>query len=215
MLFASSPLVILPTYNPTRSLGATVEGLSHYVIIDNGSTDLSGFVGVSNIEKNSFGPTYEIGGLLHAYEHHPAERYLLIHDSIEIRDMRIVEDPAALFGKDDGVYALSAITPSWFGLKQVNYDWIHARFPEFNRLDFGSFSGIQYNAFSATREQIGLLIKHGYLTPERLPRDKVGSQSWERVLGAAFKQLGVPVHFLTGTSDTDNPYFKKEFLDRQ
>ncbi len=210
-----SLLVILPTHNPTGTLRAIVAGLSRYLVVDNGSTDLTGFTGVKNVEKNSFGPTYEIGALLHAYEHHPVERYLLIHDSIEIRDKRIVEDPTALFGKDDGVYALSAITPSWFGLKQVNYDWIHATFPEFNRLDFGSFSGIQYNAFSATRDQIGLLIKHGYLTPERLPRDKVGSQSWERVLGAAFKQLGIPVHFLTGTSDTDNPYFKKEFLDRQ
>lgn len=61
-----------------------------------------------------------------------------------------------------------------------NHAWIAERFPS---LDLGSLNclpGIQYNAFSATREQIQKLIDAKFLNVDNLPRDKVGSQSWEK-----------------------------------
>ena len=49
---------------------------------------------------------------------------------------------------------------------------------------------------------------------DKLPRDKVGSQSWERVLGLAFAAVGEPIHFLTTVSNTHHAVFEKTFLYR-
>ncbi|MBV6459457.1 MAG: hypothetical protein HONBIEJF_02605 [Fimbriimonadaceae bacterium] len=210
----SGTLVVVPSYNSTDLLRESLEGLEKVLVVDNGSIDCSVSAILGTVEANMYGPSYEIGALLHAFNRYTYDRYLLLQDSIVLRDKRFATDPASYFDNAEGVYGLASIAPATYGMTGENHGWIRDTFPKLGGVDLNQRIGIQYCAFSATREQLQALVDAEFLVPDRLPRDKVGSQSWERVLGAAFAQLGIPVHFLAECFTTDHPVFRKEFLNR-
>jgi len=210
----SGTLVVVPSYNSNNMLRESLEGLEQYVVVDNGSIDCSVSARLHHVEANMYGPSYEAGALLHAFTRYEYDRYLLLQDSIVLREKRFVDHPADYYDGAEGVFALASIAPATYGMTGNNLHWVHDTFPQLDSVDLNQSVGIQYCAFSATRAQIEALVDAKFLVPERLPRHKVGSQSWERVFGAAFTQLDIPMHFLASCSTTDHPVFRKEFLNR-
>lgn len=210
----SGTLVVVPAHNSNHLLAEALKQYSQYLVVDNGSTILDGFHPVRYLEENSLGPTYELGALLYAFEKYEYDRYLLIQDSIVLKSDRFVHNPSSYFNDQSGVYTLASIAPATLGFDGQNHQWILEKFPQLQNVNFNNEVGIQYCTFSATRDQIQKLIEAKFLTRDTLATDKVGSQAWERVLGAAFRMLDIPVHHLTTASNTDHEVFTKTFLYR-
>lgn len=207
-------LTVIASHNPNHLLAKATENLKSFVVVDNGSTQYNGFRGVPFVESNSYGPTYEVGALLHAYEHYVYDRYFLVQDSIVLSDSKFLSAPESFFEDADGVYALTSIDPASTGMAPEEYSWIQSHCPHLDGTDFGQEVGIQYCSFSISRPQLKKLIDSGYLAKEYLPDSKVGSQSWERILGVAFRKLGMPVHHLTTCHQANHSVFTKTFLGR-
>lgn len=209
-------LAILPCYNPPAHLAAAVENLDAYVLVDNGSSECANYCGLRHPEVNQFGPTYEMGSLLHAFRNYEYPRYLTLQDSLILHDKRMLTEPDSLYedAPKGAIYAFAPIEPASMHMTGANWDWIHEHFPGITDDEVHAATGVQYNCFSASREQIETMIDTGYLTEEKLARSKAGDEAWERILGVIFARLGFPVCFMARTSQTDHPVFTKHFMGR-
>jgi len=197
-------------------LGDAVKNLDEYVLIDNGSSEFSNYRNVRHPEANQFGSAYEMGALLHAFQNYDYPRYLTLQDSLILHDKRMLTEPASLYEEppEGAVYAFAPIQPASLNMTGANWDWIHQHFPDVSDDEVHAATGVQYNCFSASREQIQTMMDAGFLTEEKLARSKAGDEAWERMLGVIFARLGFPVCFMAKTSQTDHPIFTKHFMGR-
>lgn len=213
---SSQPLAVLACHNPPPFLSEVVQNLPEFVAVDNESSDFSAYASVRRVEANMFGPSYEMGALLHGFTRYIRPRYLAGQDSLIIHDARMLNTPATLYDDPapNAVFAFCPIRPCSMNISSQNYEWLHAHFPDISEAELNNSTGIQCNAFSATRDQIQALIDSVFLSEEHLPRDKAASETWERVLGVAFARLGIPVEFLADGPHAGSPIFTKHFLGR-
>lgn len=208
-------LVVVPCFNPDHLLGKLLEAVPDALLVDNGTSDFSVYEDIGQPEFNSKGPTYESGALLHAFENYKFERYCLLQDSIVINDTKFISDPASFFDDQAGAYALSAIRPASVGMTHENYEFIRTTFPEFADVTLDGVTGVQYNAISVSRAQLEAIVDSGLLNSDRLPRNKSGSEAWERVWGLILDKLEIPLHALSDHASPEHSVFSKTFRARK
>jgi cytidyltransferase-like protein len=208
-------LVVVPCFNPDHLLAKLLDAVPDALLVDNGTSDFSVYEHIGEPEVNSNGPTYEAGAFLHAFENYEYERYCLLQDSIVINDTKFISDPASLFGGQAGAYALSAIRPASVGMTHENYEFIRTTFPEFSDVSLDGITGVQYNAISLSRAQLKAIVDSRLLNSDRLPRNKGGSEAWERIWGLILDKLEIPLHALSDHASPEHSVFSKTFRARK
>jgi hypothetical protein len=150
------------------------------------------------------------GAYLHAYEHHPADAYLFIQDSMVATTPDFLDHFAAQMPP------LGAVAWGVFGLAWDSEEqrcWVADQFPGRQEPPTGIFGPVFYT----NRATLDRLRDEGLLP--RIPITKIQAQGSERAWGWAFHAAGLPVvgppWDFYRMQDGSFPPFKKVWADRQ
>jgi hypothetical protein len=190
-------IIVVPSYNMNEQCYKNVLSLQNqmpeakFLVVNNSSKDreyLDKLPSTITVEDNVYPNSYEAGALLHAYNKYEFDNYFLIQDSIEMFDCFEIID---YVNKDyNFVLALNLFCPAAHMTTTAHKDYIKDNFKTLSSSMFMK-AGIATNSFIAKRSYIQQIIDAGIFTPENLPKNKLGSECWERVFGLAFSKFKI------------------------
>jgi len=219
-------VAVVPTYNPTelnynyiselRNLHAL--GFDIYVINNNSTyteyLDKIKELDFVNVEDSIFGGAYEIGALNQVFKKDLYENYLLVQDSVLIKSPMVFDNYASyncnyVLGLLSFSSCIDAFTTS------PDRYWFNEKFPELIEC-LEPAKGVLGNNFMCKRRHLIQMARIGYLSDEYMPKNKDGSQAWERVLGTFFYKYGISVKFIDSIRShmLDNRIFTKTSQQR-
>jgi hypothetical protein len=214
-------VAVVPTYNPTelnynyiselRNLH--VLGFDIYVINNNSTNteylDKIKELDFVNVEDSIFGGAYEIGSLNQVFKKGLYENYLLVQDSVLIKDPMTFDNYVSyncsyVLGLMSFSSCINSFTTS------PDRAWFDEKFPELIEC-LEPAQGVLGNNFMCKKRHLIQMARIGYLSDEFMPKSKHGSQAWERVLGTFFYKYGISVKFIDSIRPhmVDNKIFTK------
>ena len=166
------------------------------VVVNNNSTKkeyLEKLPTTISVEDNIYQSSYEAGALLFAFEKYEYDNYFLIQDSIEMFDCHEISD---YVNKNYAfVLALNMMCPAAHMMTSDHKDFLKTNFKTLSSSIYMQ-PGIATNSFIAKRHHIQKIIDLGIFTKENLPKNKLGSETWERVFGLSFSKCKIEIKTL-------------------
>jgi hypothetical protein len=219
-------VAVVPTYNPTQLNYNYISELRNLhtlgfdiYVINNNSTNTEYLEKIKeldfvNVEDSIFGGAYEIGALNQVFKKDLYENYLLVQDSVLIKSPMTFDNYASY----DCSYVLGLLSFSScidaFATSPDRY-WFNEKFPELIEC-LEPAKGVLGNNFMCKKRHLIQMARIGYLSDEYMPKNKHGSQAWERVLGTFFYKYGISVKFIDSIRShmLDNRIFTKTSQQR-
>lgn len=216
-------LIVIPTFNTTEENFNNILTLKNkfptdtVYVVDNSKNqnDFEHHFIENNIlyEKSVFGGRYEPGALLQAYQKFDAEKYVLIQDSINIKDEIFIKE---YFEKDkDIIVAFLFLYPSYWFLTHENLFYLKNIFNNAEDLLDNVF-GFSHSSFLCKKKHIDFMVNCKILAENYLPKNKIEQQSWERVFGIILGLSGFPVAAMSITghplNDEQKTHLKEKYL---
>lgn len=213
--------VVVPTYNPNQInyeyilelQDLHILGFDIYVI-NNNSTKIEYLEKIKEldfviVEDSIYGGAYETGALYQVFKKDLYETYMLIQDSVIIKSPLTFDNYASyncsyVLGLMSFGSCLDAFTTS------NDRFWFNDNFPDL--IDsLKDAKGILGNNFLCKRRHLIQMNRIGYFSENYLPKNKDGSQAWERVWGTYFYKYNVSVKFIDSVRPNmiDNNIFTK------
>jgi hypothetical protein len=219
-------VAVVPTYNPTQLNYNYISELRNLhtlgfdiYVINNNSTNTEYLEKIKeldfvNVEDSIFGGAYEIGALNQVFKKDLYENYLLVQDSVLIKSPMTFDNYASY----NCSYVLGLLSFSScidaFATSPDRY-WFNEKFPELIEC-LEPAKGVLGNNFMCKKRHLIQMARIGYLSDEYMPKNKDGSQAWERVLGTFFYKYGISVKFIDSIRShmLDNRIFTKTSQQR-
>ena len=213
--------VVVPTYNPNQInyeyilalQDLHILGFDIYVI-NNNSTNTEYIDKIKELdfvifEDSIYGGAYEAGALYQVFKKDLYETYMLLQDSVNIKASSTFDNYASyncsyVLGLISFGSCLDAFTTS------NDRVWFDENFPDL--IDsLKDAKGVLGNNFLCKRRHLIQMHRIGYFSENYLPKNKDGSQAWERVWGTYFYKYNVSVKFIDSLKHhpVNNNIFKK------
>lgn len=205
-------IIVVPSYNMNEQCYKNVLSL-HYqlpeaklLVVNNNSTDkqyLEKLPSTIAVEDNTYPNSYEPGALFYAFEKYEYDNYFLIQDSIEMYDCYEIADYST---KDyEFVLTLNLMCPAAHMMTNQHKDFLKTNFKSLSSIIY-MHPGIAMNSFIAKRHHIQKIIDLGIFTQANLPKNKLGSECWERVFGLSFHKCKIVMKTL-------QPSYSKQLMN--
>ncbi len=217
--------VVVSTYNPTESNYNNILALKELFdsgfdiyVINNNSTYLDYIEKIKqidfiNFEDSDYGGAYEAGSLYQVFKKDLYETYMLLQDSMHIKLTAIFYDYATndypnilcLIGFDSCLDSF---------ISSKDRVWFDEIFPDLID-ELKMTPGILGNNFLCKRRHLIQMSRIGYFREEKLPKNKDGSQAWERVWATYFSKYKIPVRYIDNLGNgMNNQIFHKILQNR-
>lgn len=213
--------VVVPTYNPNQInydyilalQDLHVLGFDIYVI-NNNSTNIEYIDKIKELdfiifEDSIYGGAYEAGALYQVFKKDLYETYMLIQDSVLIKSPLTFDNYATY--NCSYVLCLMAFGSCLDAFTTSNdRNWFDKNFPDLID-NLKEAPGVLGNNFLCKRRHLIQMARIGYFTENLLPKNKDGSQAWERVWGTYFSKYKIPVKYVDNfrSNGIENNIFMK------
>lgn len=166
--------------HPLQDIGVVYSGSESYCLE---TKIVCGERGIKSVEGDN---TFETGAWRKAYTTWEAPRYLFLQDSMEVTSVNFYSQFKDRCNATTAV-AWCTFTPYLLGVTPEVRDRILTEFGIWRAPTFGIFGSM----FMADARTLRRVLASGYW--DNVPRDKVGSEAWERWWALVFNRLDIVV----------------------